>query len=142
MNEITRQQKLDAFVAREVILCQSTLVEELLQKEIFLLGDIQNLYRSFDGKLIDPAICYFCKCQFSCLDSETGYCEDCFTNNQEMQEVYEWWVTSDWLVEKLKAKGQPILENAYGTWWGRCCSGQSIVLDYVIQDIYEETISL
>src|SRR5579864_5766786 len=54
----------------------------------------------------------------------------------EMQEIYEWWIVSDWLAEKLKKQGEPILDNNYGTWWGRTTTGQAIFLDEVIEDIY------
>ena len=30
---------------------------------------------------------------------------------------------------------QPLLQNAYGTWWGRTCSGQAIYMDNIIQEI-------
>jgi hypothetical protein len=45
---------------------------------------------------------------------------------------------SNWLARRLEAKGEPILE-AYGcVWWGRCTTGQSMVLDDVIRKIYKE----
>ena len=56
---------------------------------------------------------------------------------QEPQEILEWWIVTNWLADKLKAIGEPILE-AYGTiWWGRTCSGQAISMDYTIQRIEE-----
>ena len=49
------------------------------------------------------------------------------------QEVYEWWIISDWLANKLKANGEVIIlhENI----WGRTCTGQVISLDEAISDI-------
>ena len=55
---------------------------------------------------------------------------------EEMQEVFEWWACNDWLIEKLKEQGEPILETDYGSWWGRTCSGQAIKLDSVIEAIF------
>ena len=53
----------------------------------------------------------------------------------EPQEIYEWWLISDWLKEKLLAEGEPIIDNDLGTWWGRTSSGQQIVADGIIQKI-------
>ena len=41
-------------------------------------------------------------------------------------EIYEWWIITDPLSYRLEEQGQIILNGA----WGRCCSGQSISLDY------------
>lgn len=137
MTDSEKQQAVEDFVRSEVYTCQSMLVEELLNKEIFSFDDIQNLYKLFDGKLIHPNTCYSCKLTFDSLDSETGECQDCFEENQTAQDIFEWWVVSDWLANKLKEQGEPIIDNDFGTWWGRTCSGQAIYMDGVINDIYE-----
>lgn len=53
-------------------------------------------------------------------------------------EIFEWWIVTGWLYEKLKEKGQPVLEWGNNDYWGRCTSGQSILLDHVISEIAEE----
>ena len=138
MTQSERQEAIQQFISSEVYVCQSTLVEELFKQEIFSYDDIINVYRWFDANLLKPRICYRCNVEAECLDSETGECETCFKDNQEPQEIYEWWLISDWLEIKLKLHGQPVLSNEYGRWWGRTCTGQSIVLDRVIEDIYDE----
>lgn len=53
-------------------------------------------------------------------------------------EVYEHWIVSDFLARKLEARGEVIERDFYGlVIWGRCCTGQSILLDSVICDIYD-----
>ena len=136
---IQRQENLRKFVEQEVFVCQSILVDAELRKEFFSWDDVINLYRRFDGQLLSPKVCYSCKLETTCLDSETGECESCFVGNQEPQEIYEWLVVSDWLEIKLKLAGEPILSNEYGSWWGRCCTGQAIYMDGVIQKAYDET---
>ncbi len=54
----------------------------------------------------------------------------------EPQEIYEWWLVSSYLCEKLKAKGQPVIEEQ--NIWGRCTTGQAILLDYVIGKIAQD----
>jgi len=59
-----------------------------------------------------------------------------YNDEDEPQEVYEWWVVSDWLLDELEKAGQPVLKTDYENWWGRTSSGQSIIFDEVIQKIY------
>lgn len=54
------------------------------------------------------------------------------------QEVYEWWIVSEWLGRKLKEKGYPVIDSGYNTIWGRTTTGQAILLDYVISSICED----
>lgn len=133
-----REDALGNFVGREIYACQSSLVEEALKKQLFSIDDIENIYRPFDGKLLHPSRCVNCNDNFQLLDSETGECEECYQDNQEPQEIYEWWLISPWLSKKLLIEGQPILDNDYGVWWGRCATGQAIMMDYVIQQIYDD----
>ncbi len=132
-----REDRIGKFIERDIYACQSMLVEEALKKQLFSIDDIENIYRPFDGKLIKPSVCIGCKSEFLCLDSETGECESCFEDNQIPQEIFEWWLVSPWLSKKLLMEGQPILDNDYGVWWGRCATGQAISLDYIIQKIYD-----
>ena len=57
-------------------------------------------------------------------------------NFTEPIEALEHWVVSDWLADKLEAYGELITKDFLGlTIWGRTCSGQAIMLDYVISQI-------
>lgn len=141
MKNLTREQALDAFVTREIYLCQSALIEEVMRKQIFSIDAIDNLYRSFDGNLLSPAICAVCKDSFHCIDSETGECESCFEQNQQPQEIFEWWLISPWLGKKLQIEGEPVIDNSYGIWWGRTTTGQALAMDYIIQKVYDDIIS-
>ena len=53
-------------------------------------------------------------------------------------EVYEWWEVGDWLAEQLADAGEVVIRNGYGDWWGRCCTGQAVYLDYTIQRLGAE----
>lgn len=53
-------------------------------------------------------------------------------------EAYEHWIVSDWLAGKLEAQGEMISKDIHSlTLWGRTTSGQAILLDRVICDIYD-----
>lgn len=52
------------------------------------------------------------------------------------REVYEHWIVSDWLADKLEAKGEKVDRDFAGlTVWARTTTGQSIAIDGVIEDI-------
>ena len=53
-------------------------------------------------------------------------------------EVYEYWLVTPWLAEKLKAQGELVTEFFYQDIWGRQTSGQLIYMDAVIDDITRE----
>ena len=133
-----REKALEKFVEREIFACQTMLIEEAFKKDLISVEEVDNLYRPFDAKLIDPSICVRCNETFGCLDSETGECPQCFEDNQQPQEIFEWWLVSPWLGRKLLIEGEPVIDNEYGVWWGRCTTGQAIVLDFVIEQIYDD----
>ena len=58
---------------------------------------------------------------------------------QEAVEAYEHWIVSDWLADKLEAYGEMITKDFLGlTIWGRSCTGQAILLDWVISKICDD----
>ena len=58
---------------------------------------------------------------------------------QEENEIYEYWLVSDFLGKKLAAHGEPVLDCGYmGYVWGRTRTGQAIACDWVIERICEE----
>lgn len=50
-------------------------------------------------------------------------------------EVFEWWLCSNWMIDRLKQEGEAILETDFGSWWGRQTTGQAILLDGCISRI-------
>lgn len=57
-------------------------------------------------------------------------------NEPDPVEVYEHWIVSDYLARKLEEYGEVVDFDVHGlTIWGRCTTGQSIMLDDVIEKI-------
>jgi len=140
-NKKTKQDDLGDFVAREIYANQTSLIEEGLKQQIFSVDEIYNLYREFDGLLLSPNVCFVCKTECNCLDSQTGECENCFERNKKPQEVLEWWLVSQWLGRKLLIEGEPIIDNNFGVWFGRTTSGQAIAMDEPIEKIFNSVVS-
>jgi len=43
--------------------------------------------------------------------------------NEEPQEIFEWWQIDTWLAKHLQRNNEPILNTDYGIYWGRTCRG-------------------
>lgn len=62
----------------------------------------------------------------------------CFVNNIEPyeREIFEHWIVSDWLADKLAEKGEKVDKDFCGlTVWARTTTGQGIANDWVIEQI-------
>jgi hypothetical protein len=132
------EQQARRFVECHVLLCQSALIEQLLARNDipgFTWDDVTNLYD--DG--VDAIEEY--------LTHQTDLAPDDWHElpfderealardhgfEPEPQEIYEWWAVTPYLAERLSEVGQPILDNDFGKWWGRTCTGQAIYADGVI----------
>ena len=77
-------------------------------------------------------------------ESVTAYkCDSCghivadeFSLDVEDREVFEWWVVSNWALEKLRLRDEVVIPHM--NIWGRTCTGQAIKLDGVIGRICKE----
>jgi len=134
-----KQEKLGEFISKEVFACQTFLVNEMLNKgEICRYEDIINYYADLDEE-VDEAIKEIMADNADISEEEAEkQAVDDLKDEQLPQEIMEWWLVSEWLERKLEAKGQPILKTDYGNWWGRCGTGQAILLDGVIEEIFDE----
>jgi len=146
----------DKFVNREVEACISMMAEYILKQEDsdapFCWEDVENYSmpkcsecgssygfeetecdtENENGELI-PIEGYKCKgCDwFYSIDEYNDL-------DTEPQDIFEWWIVSNWFGEKLRDKGEPVIEQWGFYIWGRTCTGQSISMDYVIGEICED----
>lgn len=51
------------------------------------------------------------------------------------QEAYEWWRVTGWLCQRLCDIGEIVIDNDFGCWWGRTCTGQSMLMDGTLQQV-------
>ena len=121
------------FIQPHILRNQTALVIKLQEKDIdgFYFDDIENLYMSdeeilnymgsYDEDMSDQEI----------IDEVRNNCED-------MNEIFEWYLVSDWFLARLREINEPIIDNDYGEYWGRCCTGQTICLDHNIQELAYE----
>lgn len=150
----------DDLVRREVFYCVSSLVHTLaggmaqsgdvernlsdLMEQAFELSTPVPDYEEtateagftqskVDGKWINTKSTKFCfttaedACSDAGLEPGAGLIE---------WEVFEHWIVSDWLADKLEARGEKVDRDFAGmTIWARTTTGQAIAMDYVIEQI-------
>jgi DNA repair exonuclease SbcCD ATPase subunit len=164
MNEMCRK-----IVENNVIYNQSYLVENALATDFFSYDDIINAYPDHTEEIeelqekIDELEERQGECQdeideleereadteeqenlFAALSAEIEKLEDekqeLMDLEQEPQVVLEWWLVSSQFADWLEEKGEVVLKNEYGEYWGRRTSGQAIYCDYIIEERAMENI--
>jgi hypothetical protein len=131
----------ERIVRQEILTCQSSLVDMLLERNLIDTDDIENIWLDCtewtQGRCLDY-IKDMSPDELEGLDTDDD--DDVRYTAQNVaddnpNEPLEWWLVTPWLLDKLREAGEPVIDNEYGEWWGRTCSGQSITLDCVIEDI-------
>ncbi|KKL18594.1 hypothetical protein LCGC14_2473960 [marine sediment metagenome] len=156
------QTRADALLRDDIGWCASALMVDDLMKlsgETLTLDETKGLAGAFDIDEIenlypDPSEWDIEGCKNWLIEhlGETGYDEpedkedisdwrDVVNDHAEATEVYEWWPVSSWLCEELREIGEPVIDNNYGYWWGRTCTGQPIMMDGTLQDIAKKILT-
>ena len=159
----TNQIGIQEFVQRETIYCVSSLVCTLTQENkldgelAFSLWQGKVDYETAEyeinqarGKLLQEDgywgvygenVCYWII--DPCHNSKNDAIDDYFDGDLDSyrSEVFEHWLVSSWLAQKLIEQGETVVEFYGLTVWGRTTTGQAIYCDYVIQEIYNDLIS-
>ncbi len=154
-NSTTNQRIKEKFVSQHVYANVNTMVEYIINKGFedsdapFTIEDVSNYYTypeytgeyaNFEGGseeekqkeierlkgIIENQI------NDDNTDIETDI-EALENLESEPQEVFEWWMVSNYLAEKLNEYGECIIDSE--NIWGRTTTGQAILLDYVITKI-------
>ncbi|UGU15436.1 hypothetical protein LS482_17350 [Sinomicrobium kalidii] len=164
-NSTVNQEIKRKFVNREVLAPVNLLVEYVLSHESpnapFSFDDITNLYYYEDAvgntysetekddqletwseelleaelKLEEDPDNAALISRISALENDIEALENA---EQQIWEIYEWWMVTPWLAHKLENYGEPMLTNGQNHYWGRSTTGQGILLDSVISRICED----
>ena len=95
--------------------------------------NIENLYMS-DEEILHAHSYHFVEEE----EQENHFIERVRDSGEDMNEIYEWYLVSDWFLARLREINEPIIDNDYGEYWGRTCTGQAICLDHNIQELAYE----
>ena len=133
IQDITRK-----FIEPHILANQSHLISDM-QKEAysseigywFSDDNIENLYLS------DDEIIKYYLDDIELEEDSKEITSEMLDNfrSENPKEIFEWYLVSDWFMSRLYDIKEPIISNEYGSYWGRCCTGQSIYVDYNIQEL-------
>ena len=131
------------FIHPHILRNQSALIAQMQDLQIhgFLMwGDVENFYLTDEEILEEYEDQKERYSMTPIIDDDDYVSEEEFIENfreegHDEKEIYEWYLVSDWFIDKLREKNEPVIDNDYGEYWGRCCTGQAIYLDYVIQEL-------
>ena len=155
-NSTENQRIKEKLVSREVVYCVSSLVYELSKKAEEFGDYTDDIYDAFRG-MPDFEECArdngWNQAKNGAFHSGTGketefsdagtweeLCEEeCLNTDDYESEIFEHWIVSDYLADKLEASGHRVLRDFFGmTIWCRPTTGQAILLDGVISQIAED----
>ncbi len=153
-NSVENQEIKRKFVDREVIYCASALVYELAQKAEHFTDYEDDLYGAYQGipdyeeaakqngwaQKKDGSFYHKEKKGKSSADTWASLCDEQNIDTDEYApEIYEHWIVSDYLADKLENHEHKVLRDFFGmTIWCRPTTGQAILLDGVISSICAE----
>lgn len=148
-----REARAVRLIETDLLLCQSALIDRLIRfcpaagetaddpiEGFNLCEDVDNLYP-------DPSDWDIEECRdwlndhveigSMDADSDVDNWRQEVTDNAEAAEIMEWWAVTSALCVNLRSIGEPVLDNDYGYWWGRTCTGQSVIMDGTIQRVVD-----
>jgi hypothetical protein len=128
VQDITRK-----FITPHIYRNQTALVITLQEKDVdgFYFDDIENFYMT-DEEILN----YMGSYDEDMSDQEI--IDEVRNNGEDMNEILEWYLVSDWFLNRLREINEPVIDNDYAEYWGRCGTGQSIYLDHNIQELAYE----
>lgn len=142
----TVQDITQKFIYPHILRNQSALIKQMQDLEVdgFLMWeDVENFHLSDEEILEEYEDKKERYSMTPIIDDDDYVSEEEFIENfreegLDQKEIFEWYLVSDWLINKLREKNEPVIDNDYGEYWGRCCTGQAICLDYQIQELAYE----
>ena len=128
VQDITRK-----FIQPHISRNQSSLINHLQENYVegFNFDDIENLYMT-DQEILN----YMGSYDEDMSDQEI--IDEVRNNGEDTNEIFEWYLVSDWFLARLREINEPVIDNDYAEYWGRCGTGQSIYLDHNIQELAYE----
>ena len=138
----------ERLIDRVILKNQTALVDQMLNSDLVSFDDIENLYPNPEDWDIGKSIEWIQDNQGwdKELDREPEEEADDYQerlhqyirDNGEPAEIFEWYLIDKNAADWFRNQDQVLLE-AYGcVWWGRQTTGQSIQVDSVPYDIYQD----
>ena len=133
---------------------KNTLIERIIKNEILTLANelaeyhlyndehdwdnVQNAYTEFEslGRCIRGDVLQCSNCKNMGSTNEDEICINCF--DPEPKEIFQWFIVSEWLFNKLNEQGEPVIEIKGLYFWGRCGCGYSLEDETSLKNIVKQ----
>ncbi len=127
-------------VNREILTGASYLFNHLEEtSETYLLDDIYNLHMNTDEILYnyeyDFKLWKKNNPDYSTQKAIETFCDDIMDSGSDFKEVYQWFIVSEWLYNKLNEQLEPVCEFEDVYFWGRCGMNYSLEDEHCIVEI-------
>ena len=151
--DVRLELRAERYSDREIYCCDSMLVNNLLKvtdrqlADAFSFEEIRNLYPDPDHWDAAQCVAYLEDHGIQLEDHgiqpdrynfDPDYLTDVrgrVRDHAEPADVMEWWRVSQWLCDQLDAIGEVTVDNDYGCWFGRTCTGQGLIMDGTLQRV-------
>ena len=127
-------------INREILTNASSLFNYLQEtSETYLMDEIYNLYMNTDEILYnyeyDFKLWEKNNPDFTKENAINTFCEDIQDNGSDLKEVFQWFLVSEWLYNKLNEQLEPVCEFEGVYFWGRCGMNYSLEDEHCIIEI-------
>ena len=121
----------------EILTLANELAEHHLYNDEYLIDNVENLYYEFESASHGKYECN--ECTNIGVVNDDGICINCFDDSDtKHKEIFQWFIVSDWLYEKLNKQGEPVVEIKGVYFWGRCGYGYSLENEWCLKRIVKE----
>jgi len=141
-----QREKIEKIIEKKIFVKQTELVEILFSKGVEKQEDVDNFRVDIDEMNLERLMEYADEEGIEYRGQDDG--EDIeyyryvileeIRDEQDPQDIQEWWLVAPDMADYLMNHGEPVLETNYGAWWGRTRSGQEIIMDPTLWEIYSE----
>lgn len=121
MSELSVYQKAQKIVEQEVLVCVSSLIDDLVSTYWRATQAESNPFRKLQPLRYD--------------EEEILELHRPVEHDGEEYEIFEHWIITHWLAEELKERGERTVELSGLHIWCRTTTGQQIAADNVIEEI-------
>jgi hypothetical protein len=104
----------------------NTELQAIIAKEIYCMAPVELVEALHESEEFIDMHC------INLIDENGDSIED------EYQEIFEYYLVSDYLGDKLRSINEPVMDLSNCSLWGRTCTGQSIELDGTIQKAFSK----
>lgn len=126
----TKKERLKSIIEREVYQRANELLPFLQENHGEAYSDCWSNIFYDDEQLID-----FHMLEDKTADEQEQALEELRDNGEDYQEIFEFWLVSEWLYDQLDRENAPVLEFKGVYFWGRTETGQALDMDYYLNRV-------